>query len=112
MILSQAIISSDMIYLGEVMSGNFSDLSRVKIFKKIPLRYLEVKKGENEIILNLADKTNKITRKNIIKMDCLNYQNRITMYNYLHQQIMFCLSLEQSIFTSFMEDMKRKLHEI
>ena len=68
-----------MLYLGEVMSGNFTDLSRVKIFKKIPLRYLEVKNGENDIILNLADKTNKITRKNIIKMDCLNYQNRVTM---------------------------------
>ena len=111
-VFSQAIISADMLYLGEVMSGNFTDLSRVKIFKKIPLRYLEVKNGENDVILNLADKTNKITRKNIIKMDCLNYKNRVTMYNYLHQQIMFCLSLEQSLFTSFMEDMKRKLHEV
>ena len=111
-VYSQAIITSDMLYLGEVMSGNFTDLSRVKIFKKIPLRYLEVKNGDNEILLNLADKTNKITRKNIIKMDCLNPNNKKTMYNYLHQQIMFCLSLEQSLFTSFMEDMKRKLHEI
>ena len=49
-VFSQAIISSDMIYLGEVMSGNLSDLSRVKIFKKIPLRYLEVKNGESKRI--------------------------------------------------------------
>ena len=111
-VYSQAIITSDMLYLGEVMSGNFTNLSRVKIFKKTAFRYLEVKNGENDILLNLADKTNKITRKNIIKMDCLNPNNKKTMYNYLHQQIMFCLSLEQSLFTSFMEDMKRKLHEI
>jgi hypothetical protein len=111
-VFSQAIITADMLYLGEVLSGSFKDLSRIKIFKKIPLRYLEIKNGENDILLNLSDKTNKITRKNIIKMDCLNYNNRITMYNYLHQQIMFCLSLEQSLFTSYMEDMKKKLHEI
>ena len=94
------------------MSGHFADLSRVKIFKKIPMRYLDIKPGENNIILNIIDKTNKITQKNIIKMDCLNEENTRTMFNYLHQQKLFCLSLEQTIFSSFMEDMKIKLQKV
>ena len=111
-VVSQAILSSDTLYYGEVMSGHFADLSRVKIFKKIPMRYLDIKPGENNIILNIIDKTNKITQKNIIKMDCLNEENTRTMFNYLHQQKLFCLSLEQTIFSSFMEDMKIKLQKV
>ena len=40
--VSQVILSADSLYFGEVLSGNFADLSRVKIFKKIPFRYLEM----------------------------------------------------------------------
>ena len=110
-IVSQAILSSDALYFGEVMSGHFADLSRIKIFKKIPMRYLEIKTGENSCTLNVFDKSNKITAKNCIKMYCLNEANTLVMFNYLNQQISFCLGLEESLFTSFMEDMKKKLHD-
>ena len=36
--VSQVILTSDTLYFGDVLSGNFADLSRVKIFKKIPFR--------------------------------------------------------------------------
>ena len=110
-IVSQAILSSDALYFGEVMSGHFADLSRIKVFKKIPMRYLEIKTGENNCTLNVFDKSNKITAKNCIKMYCLNEANTLVMFNYLNQQISFCLGLEESLFTSFMEDMKKKLHD-
>ena len=44
-------------------------------------------------------------------MNCLNEANTLTMYNYLKQQILFCQGLEQTLFSSFMEDMKKKLHD-
>ena len=107
LVVSQAILSSDTLYFGEVMSGHFQDLSKIKIFKKIPMRYLEIKGGENNCTLNIIDKTNKITQKTPIKMNCLNEENTKTMYNYLIQQILFCQNLEESMFESFMEDMKK-----
>ena len=112
LVVSQAILSSDTLYFGEVMSGHFQDLSKIKIFKKIPMRYLEIKGGENNCTLNIIDKTNKITQKTPIKMNCLNEENTKTMYNYLIQQILFCQNLEESMFESFMEDMKKKLIDI
>lgn len=111
-IVSQAILSADTLYLGEVMSGNFKDLSKIKIFKKIPMRYIEIKMGENKLTLNIIDKSTKITQKNPIKMHCLNEDNTKTMYNYLIQQILFCQNLEESLFNSYMDDMKKKIFEI
>ena len=110
-IVCQAILSSDTFYLGEVMSGSFDDLTKIKIFKKIPMRYLEIKFGDSSCTLNIIDKTNKITQKHPIIMNCLSEQNTKTMLNYLIQQILFCQNLEESLFRSFMEDMKRKLHK-
>ena len=109
--VSQAILSGDTLYFGEVLSGNFADLSRVKIFKKIPFRYLEIQKGDDECSLNIIDKTSKASSKTPIKMNCLNSDNTKSMYNWLLQQMLFCLNLEESLFSSFMEDMKRKLHD-
>ena len=111
-VVSQAILSADTLYFGEVMSGNFNDLSKIKIFKKIPMRYIDIKPGDNSLTLNIIDKTTKITQKNPIKMNCLNEDNTKTMYNYLIQQMIFCQNLEESLFSSFMEEMKKKLHKI
>jgi hypothetical protein len=110
-IVSQAILSADTLYFGEVMSKTFKDLSQIKIFKKIPLRYLEIKPGENNYTLNLIDRSTKMTQKNPIKMHCLNSDNTKIMYNYLIQQTLFCQNLEESLFTSFMEEMKRRLND-
>ena len=109
--VSQAILSSDTLYLGEVLSGNFSDLSRVKIFKKIPFRYLELQKGNDDCSLNLIDKSTAMSSKTPIQMNCLTSENTKSMYNWLLQQLLFCQNLEESLFTSFMEDMKKKLHD-
>ena len=111
-VVSQAILSADTLYFGEVMSGNFNDLSKIKIFKKIPMRYIDIKPGDSSLTLNIIDKTTKITQKNPIKMNCLNEDNTKTMYNYLIQQMLFCQNLEESLFSSFMEEMKKKLHKI
>ena len=111
-VVSQAILSADTLYFGEVMSGNFNDLSKIKIFKKIPMRYIDIKPGDSNLTLYIIDKTTKITQKNPIKMNCLNEDNTKTMYNYLIQQMIFCQNLEESLFSSFMEEMKKKLHEI
>ena len=109
--VSQAILSSDTLYLGEVLSGNFSDLSRVKIFKKIPFRYLEIQKGNDDSSLRLIDKTTKISSRTPIEMNCLTSENTKSMYNWLLQQLLFCQNLEESLFSSFMDDMKKKLHD-
>ena len=109
--VSQAILSSDTLYLGEVLSGNFSDLSRVKIFKKLPFRYLEIQKGNDDCSLKLVDKSTIMSSKTPIVMNCLTSENTKSMYNWLIQQILFCQNLEESLFTSFMDDMKKKLHD-
>ena len=108
--VSQVILTSDTLYFGEVLSGNFADLSRVKIFKKIPFRYLEIQKGDDECSLNVIDKSSKASSKTPIKMNCLTSENTKSMYNWLLQQMLFCQNLEESLFSSFMEDMKKKLH--
>ena len=109
--VSQAILSSDTLYLGEVLSGNFSDLSRVKIFKKLPFRYLEIQKGNDDCSLKLIDKSTTMSSRTPIEMNCLTSENTKSMYNWLLQQILFCQNLEESLFTSFMDDMKKKLHD-
>ena len=108
--VSQVILTTDTLYFGDVLSGNFADLSRVKIFKKIPFRYLEIQKGDDECSLNVFDKTTKTSSKTPIKMNCLTSENTKSMYNWLLQQMLFCQNLEESLFSSFMEDMKKKLH--
>ena len=108
--ISQVILTGDTLYFGEVLSGNFADLSRVKIFKKIPFRNLEIQKGDDECSLNVIDKSTKASSKIPIKMNCLTADNTKSMYNWLLQQMLFCQNLEESLFSSFMEDMKKKLH--
>ena len=109
--VSQVILTTDTLYLGEVLSGNFADLSRVKIFKKIPFRYLEIQNGDDEVSLNLIDKTTKTSSKSPIKMNCLTAGNTKSMYDWLLQQMLFCQNIEESLFSSFMKDMKQKLHD-
>ena len=110
-VVCQAILTSDCLYFGEVMSGNFADLSRVKIFKKIPLRYVDIQKGDNECSLNIYDKTTKMSSKTPLKMNSFTEENTKYMYSWLSQQILFCQNLEESLFSSFMEEMNKKLHD-
>ena len=105
----QAILSANTLYLGEVLSGNFIDLSKVKIFKQIQLRYLEIMQGEDECTLNIIDNS-LINKKNII-MNCLTPNNTKAMFNYLSEHILLCQNLEKTIFDSFIDNIHKKLHE-
>ena len=111
LVICQVILSADMLYYGEVLSGNFADLSRVKIFKKIPLRYLDIQAGDDECSLNIIDKSSKNSSNNPIKMNCLTAENTKSMHNYLLQQMIFCQNMEKSLFTSFMDDMDKRIHD-
>ena len=102
----QAIFTVDSIYLGEIIDGNFDDISKIKIFKKIPLRYLEIKKTDDECILNIFDKTNKNTYKNTISMNGLDADNTKVIFNFVLQKIFNCQLLEQSLFNTLIEKIK------
>ena len=109
LIKCQCILSDDTVYFGEVMSGNFKDLSRIKIFKKIPMRYLDVKNGERDVELLLFDKTNEMTAKKGFSMNCLNPINTVKMKEYLNNNIQSCLFFEESLFMSFFDEINNKI---
>ena len=111
-IKSEAILSDDCLYFGEILSKNFDDLSKIKIFKKIQLRYLELKKGKDNCIIDIFDKTNPETYKNVIKMNCINEHNTNVMHNYVLQKKLQCLLLEQNVFNSFIDTINNRLEEI
>jgi hypothetical protein len=111
-ILCQAIFSADTLYYGEVMSGRFDDLSKVKIFKKIPMRYLDFKNGDNECTLNVYDKSSPATATKSIIMHCINKSNTKTMFNYMLQLKISCNGLERSLFDSLIEEIKSKLNKL
>ena len=101
--------SLEMIYFGQIMSGNFNDLSKVKIFKKIPLRYLEMKKTDDSCVLNIFDKTNENTYKNCIKMHGLNPDNTVDIYDYCLQQVFNSQLEEKKLFNEFIDKIKKNL---
>ena len=72
------------------LKRNFSDLSRVKIFKKLPFRYLEIQKRNDDCSLKLVDKSTTISSKTPNEINCLTSENTKSMYNWLLQQI--CLT--------------------
>jgi len=111
MIKSEVIITGDTFYLGNVLSNNFDDLSKIKIKKKILLRNLIIKvSSKNEDVLEFADSSN----ENItyIMVQCLNPDNTARMFNYITYQKKNCLMLEYSLFNSYIEGLEAKLNNI
>ena len=107
----EVIITADMLYLGEVLSGDFNDLSGVKIFKKIPLRYLIIKvSSQNEDVLEITDSSFEESNRKYILMDCINSDNTPRMFNYLTKQKKNCLFLEYSMFNSFIDELGKKIN--
>ena len=107
----EVIITSDMLYLGEVLSGNFEDLSGVKIFKKIALRYLIIKvSSRNEDVLEIADSSVEESNRKNIMIHCINSDNTDRMLNYLNYQKKNCLFMEYSMFNSFIDDLEKKIN--
>ena len=107
----EVIITSDMLYIGEILSGNFEDLSGIKIFKKIALRYLIIKvSSKNEDVLELADSSVEESSRKYILMNCINSDNTPRMFNYLMRQKKNCLVMEYSMFNSFIDDLEKKIN--
>ena len=107
----EVIITGDMLYLGEVLSGDFQNLSEVKIFKKIALRYLIIKvSSKNDDVLEIADSSVEESSRKFIMLHCINSDNTARMFNYLTQQKKNCLLLEYSMFNTFIDDLERKIN--
>ena len=109
---SEAIFSVDSIYFGEIIGQNFEDLSRIKIFKKIPLRYLEIKRTNEKCLLDIFDKTNENTSKNVIQMNAINEENTKIMHSFFLQKLFNCQLLVQSLYKSFIDDITKNLKKL
>ena len=107
----EVIITGDILYIGEVLSGNFEDLSAIKIFKKIALRYLIIKVSpKNEDVLEIADSSVEESSRKYVMMHCLNSDNTARMFNYLSNQKKNCLFLEYSMFNSYIDDLEKMVN--
>ena len=105
------ILTGDMLYLAEILSNKFEDISSVKIFKKINLRYLEIKVSlKNEEILEIADESYEKEHKKYIFMHCLNADNTGRMFNYLSKQKKNCLEFEYSMICSYLDNIGNKFN--
>ena len=106
----EVIITGDTLYLGNVLSNNFEDLSKIKIIKKILFRNLIIKvSSKNEDVLEFADSSNE--NKKYIMIQCLNPDNTARMFNYITYQKKNCLMLEYSLFNSYIEELEAKLNK-
>ena len=107
----EVIITGDTLYIGEVLSGNFEDLSSIKIIKKIALRYLIIKVSRKvDDVLEIADSSVEESSRRYILMQCINFDNTPRMFNYLTKQKKSCLLLEYSMFNSFIDELEKKLN--
>ena len=73
---------------------------------------MELKKGKDNCIIDIFDKTNPETYKNVIKLNCINEHNTNVMHNYVLQKKLQCLLLEQNVFNSFIDTINNRLEEI
>ena len=76
------------------------------------MRYLEIKKTEDNCVLNIFDKTNENTYKNCIKMHGLNAANTDIIFSYFLQQIFNCQLLEKNLYNTFINNLKENLDDI
>ena len=110
---SLIILTGDTLYLAEIPSGDFKDISNVVINKKILMRYLEIKVSlKNEEILEIADNSFDKTNKKYFVIHCLNADNTGRMFNYLSKQKKNCLQMEFSMVNSFLDSLENKFNVI
>ena len=108
---SLIVLTGDMLYLAEIISQKFEDISKVKINKKIYLRYLEIKVSlKNEEILEIGDNSYEKSNMKYITIHCLNADNTGRMFNYLSIQKKNCLELEYSMINSYLDDLEYKFN--
>lgn len=104
------ILSKYNFYLGEIESKTFKDLSKIKIFFHIPLRFLsaQVPINGNDSFLELTNIRNEDKNSNTIIMNCFDSQNAKKTYNYLSHMINNAILLEKSLFDKFFENIENK----
>ena len=104
------ILSKYNFYLGEIRSKTFKDLSQIKIFFQIPLRFLSVQvpKNGNDSFLELTNIRNKDKNTNTIIMNCFDSQNAKKTYSYLSHMINNTILFEKSLFDTFLENIENK----
>ena len=107
----EVIITPHVLYLGQIQNDDFDNFSMVKIFKKIPLRYLIIKvppKIDNA--LELTDSSIEKSNRKYIMVHCINVDNTPRMFNYLSRMKKNCLCLEYSLFNSFIDGLEKKIN--
>ena len=108
---AEVIITPHVLYLAHIKGDDFDNFSEVKIFKKIPLRYLIIKVPSRiDNVLQLSDSSIEESNRKFIMVDCINSDNTARMFNYLVQMKKNCLVLEYSLFNSFIDDLARKVN--
>ena len=110
---SLIILTGDTLYLAEIPSGDFKDISNVVINKKILMRYLEIKVSlKNEEIIEIADNSFEKSNMKYFVIHCLNADNTGRMFNYLSKQKKNCLQMEFSMVNSFLDSLENKFNVI
>ena len=110
---SLIILTGDTLYLAEIPSGDFKDISNVVINKKILMRYLEIKVSlKNEEILEIADNSFEKSNRKYFIIHCLNVDNTGRMFNYLLKQKKNCLQMEFSMVNSYLDSLENKFNII
>ena len=107
------IITKYNFYLGEIINKTFKDLSKIKIFLKIPLIFLDIQflKGKNDSFLeinNINNINNEDKNKTKFIMNCFDSENTKKVNNYLMKMINNSIILEKSIFDTFLENIESK----
>ena len=102
------IISKYDFYLGEIESNTFKDLSKIKIFYKVKLRFLniQVPLTESDSFLEINETQHEDKNNKKLIMNCFDPQNTKKMHNFLWQMISNCIIFENSIFDSFLENIE------
>ena len=108
------------IFFGNILSNTYKDLSKIKIIKKIPLRNIEIKIPKNNddydeeenTLLEIYDNSvegNNLKNKNCIIINCFKTDKAVMMYNNLNDQKYNALTLEFSLFESYIDGIDRKI---
>ena len=104
-------LTGDSLYLAEITSGNFEDISSVKINRKIMLRTLEIKVSvKDEEILEIADIDLEIANIKFSIIHCLNLENTGKMFNFLSKQKKNCLQAEYALLNSYLDNLENKFN--
>ena len=108
---SLIILTGDCLYLAEIISGNFEDISSVKITKKIYLRNLEIRVSlKEEEILEIADYDPDRANIEFLIIHCLNLENTGKMFNFLSKQKKNCLQAEHALLNSYLDYLENKFN--